>query len=72
MGREARCTCEFGGSVAEVKIHLEPGLLTLSGGLSRKLPTAELENIKVFDDQLTFKVAGKAIRLHLGNAMAEK
>ena len=72
MGREARCKCELDGSVADVKIHLEPGLLTLSGGISRKLPTAELEKIKVLDDQLTFKVAGKSMRLHLGKALAEK
>ena len=71
MGREARCKCELDGSVADVKIHLEPGLLTLSGGISRKLPTAELEKIKVLDDQLTFKVAGKSMRLHLGKALAE-
>jgi hypothetical protein len=72
MGREARCKCELGGSVADVKIHLEPGLLTLSGGVSRKLPTAELKNLKVLDDQLTFKVDGKPMRLHLGKAEAEK
>ncbi len=72
MGREARCKCEFGGSVAEVKVHLEPGLLTVSGGLSRKLPTAELKSIKALDDQLTFKVAGKAMRLHLGKTVSEK
>jgi hypothetical protein len=72
MGREAQCKCEFGGSVADVKIHLEPGLLTLRGGFKNKLPTAELKNIKVVDDQLTFKVAGKSMRLHLGKAEAEK
>ena len=72
MGREARCKCELDGSVADVKIHLEPGLLTLSGGISRKLPTAELEKIKVLDDQLTFKVAGRSMRLHLGKADSEK
>ncbi len=72
MGREARCKCEFGESMAEVKVHLEPGLLTLSGGLSKKLLTAELKNIKVLDDQLIFKVAGKSMRLHLGKAGSEK
>jgi len=72
MGREAKCKCEWDGSVAEVKINLEPGLLTLSGGISRKLPTAELKNIHVLDDQLTFKVAGKSMRLLLGKADSQK
>jgi hypothetical protein len=72
MGREAQCKCEFEGAVAEVKLHLEPGLLTLSGGVKRKLPTAELKEIKVVGDRLVFRVGGKPIRLHLGKADAEK
>jgi hypothetical protein len=72
MGREAKCTCEFDGSVSEVRLHLEPGLLTLSGDVKRKLPTAELKEIKVLGDQLVLRVDGKPMRLHLGKAEADK
>jgi hypothetical protein len=72
MGREARCKCEFEGSVVEVKLHLEPGLLTLSGGIKRKMPTAEIKEIKVVGDRLVFRADGKPMRLHLGKVDAEK
>jgi hypothetical protein len=72
MGREAVCTCDWAGTVAEVKALLETGELILRGEIRRRVPFGEIKNVKVRADCLCFTVGREAVQLVLGAAVAGK
>jgi hypothetical protein len=72
MGREAVCTCDWAGTVAEVKALLETGELILRGDIRRRAPFSKIEDVRVRSDSLCFKAGGEAVELVLGAEMAAK
>ena len=72
MGREATCTCVWGGKKSNVKALIEPPELILRGELRRRVAIAEMRSVKAVRDQLHFVVEGEAVALSLGEAMAAK
>ncbi len=66
MGREALCTCRWGGERAEVKALLETNELIVRGELKRKVPLADLKSVRVDGDDLVFKVGRESVALTLG------
>jgi hypothetical protein len=72
MGREAVCTCDWAGTVAEVKALLETSELILRGDIRRRVTFAEIKNVKVQADCLCFTVGREAVQLVLGAAVAAK
>lgn len=72
MGREAVCTCDWAGTVAEVKALLETGELILRGEIRRRVPFGEMKQVRAQSDCLRFKVGGEPVELVLGAAAAEK
>ena len=71
MGREAVCTCDWNGTVAEVKALLETNEIILRGAIRKRVPFNEIKNVNTNADRLNFNVAGEAVQLVLGSA-AEK
>ncbi len=71
MGREAVCTCDWAGEVTEVKALLETSELILRGGLRKKVPFHELQDVKAIADRLCFSVGGERVELILGKSTAE-
>ncbi len=72
MGREAVCTCDWAGTVAEVRALLEAGELILRGEIRRRVPFGEIKDVRVRSDSLFFKTGGDAVELVLGASAAEK
>jgi hypothetical protein len=72
MGREAECTCNWSGTSAQVKALIEPPDLILRGGIRRRLPFAELKNVRATDDLLCFDCGGDRVSITLGAALAAK
>ena len=72
MGREATCTCNWAGADAVVKALIEPPDLILRGGIRRRLPLAELRNVRADGELLRFDFAGEVISIALGNAIAAR
>ena len=72
MGREALCTCTWNGKKHQVKALLEPPELIVRGEIRRRLPFAQIENIKAEGNALVLTFEGDSVRLQLGNAMAAK
>ncbi|MGA2649202.1 MAG: hypothetical protein ABSF28_01705 [Terracidiphilus sp.] len=72
MGREAICTCDWGGTVSEVKALLETGEIIVRGGIRKRLAFSELSDVKVQSDALHFKAGPERVQLNLGAAAAEK
>jgi hypothetical protein len=72
MGREAECTCSWSGTTAQVKALIEPPDLILRGGIRRRLPFAELKNVRAAGDLLCFVYEGESISITLGAALAAK
>jgi hypothetical protein len=72
MGREAVCTCDWAGTVAEVKALLETRELILRGDIRRRVPFSEIKNVRVQADGLCFKVGREAVQLVLGASVAAK
>ncbi|RJF87359.1 hypothetical protein D3874_10250 [Oleomonas cavernae] len=71
MGREVLARAEVGTKVAEVKVLLESHELILRGEIRRRLPRAEIEDVRVDGDRLRFTCAGEVVCLHLGSKVAE-
>jgi hypothetical protein len=71
MGREAVCTCDWNGTVAEVKALLETNEIILRGAMHKRIPFNEIKDVNANADRLSFNVAGEAVQLALGSA-AEK
>lgn len=76
MGREAECICERSGAAARVKAQvkalLESRELILRGELSRRVPFAEMQQIKTAAGRLSFRFKGEAWSLALGSELAAK
>jgi len=72
MGREAVCTCDWAGTVAEVKALLESSEMILRGDIRRRVAFSEIEHVKVRADSLCFKVGRENVELVLGASAAEK
>jgi len=72
MGREALCTCAWNGKKHQVKALLEPPELILRGDIRRRMPFAQIENVKADGNHLLLTFEGDAVRLNLGSAMASK
>jgi hypothetical protein len=72
MGREAICTCDWAGTIAEVKALLEPSELILRGDIRKRLQFKELKQVKVQSDCLCFTVSGALVQLFLGSSTAGK
>jgi hypothetical protein len=72
MGREAICTCQWAGISAEIKALIEPPELIIRGEFRRRLPLAQLEDIRAEGDKLRFTFQGESVSIALGSAMAAK
>jgi hypothetical protein len=72
MGREAVCTCDWAGTVAEVEALLESSELILRGDIRRHVPFSEIKNVRVQADCLCFTVGREAVQLVLGDSAAAK
>ena len=72
MGREAVCTCDWAGEVAEVKAVLESREVILRGNLRRRVAFEEINDLKVEADSLCFRVGRDRVQLVLGYSAAEK
>lgn len=72
MGREATCTCDWGGTIAEVKALLETSEVIVRGGMRKRVPFKEIEGVKALSDRLCFTVGGERVQLYLGSSAAEK
>ncbi|MGA2848543.1 MAG: hypothetical protein ABSE46_06085 [Terracidiphilus sp.] len=72
MGREAICTCDWDGTVAEVKALLETNEIILRGGIRKRVPVKEFCDVKAHHDRLCFKVGDERVELILGPSIAEK
>ncbi len=70
MGREAICTCRWGGKTAEVKALLETRELILRGDFKKKMQISELKDVRADGDDLVFKVGGESVALTLGEKNA--
>jgi hypothetical protein len=72
MGREAVCTCDWAGTVAEVKALLETSELILRGEIRRRVPFSEIKGVRVQSGCLCFTVGGERVELVLGAVAAAK
>jgi hypothetical protein len=72
VGREAICTCDWGGTVVEVKALLETNEIILRGGIRKRAPFSGISEVKVQGDNLHFKVDNERVQLILGSSTAEK
>ena len=72
MGREAVCTCDWAGTVAEVKALLESNELILRGDIRRRVAFQKIEGVKLVRDGLCFTVEGERVQLVLGDSVAAK
>jgi hypothetical protein len=57
---------------AHVKVLIEPPNLILRQGIRRRLPLANLQQVRAEGDELRFSFQGEDISITLGNAMAAK
>jgi hypothetical protein len=72
MGREATCICDWNGAMAEVKALIEPPELILRGAIRRRIPIAEMKQVRVEDDLLCFIHNGERVALRLGTSPTAK
>jgi len=72
MGREAECTCDWNGTSAKVKALIEPPELILRGALKRRVPFAEMKNVRADIGKLRFDYRGETVALLIGAALAAK
>ena len=72
MGREASCTCDWNGAIAEVRALIEPPELILRGAIRRRIPIAELKHVRAESDLLCFIYHGEHVALRLGRSLATK
>lgn len=70
MGREADCVCERAGQAAKAKAILEFRELIVRGGVSRRVPFAEMKRVQARDGRLCFEFKGEAWSLAIGSAQA--
>ena len=61
MGREATCTCDWGGTVAEGKALLETSEIIVRDGIRKRVPFSGVSEVKVPSDRLCFKVGNARV-----------
>jgi len=71
MGREAVCTCDWAGTVAEVKALLETTELILRGDIRKRVPFSEIKDVSVRPEILRFRVGQEKVELWLGASAAK-
>jgi hypothetical protein len=72
MGREATCLCQLGETTGHAKALLESHELILRGEIRRRIPIAQIGNLRIEDDRLAFTHNDCPISLTLGPALARK
>lgn len=72
MGREATCTCRWGGDSGEVKVLLEADELIVRGAFRRSVPRAAIAGIEVDGECLRFQADGEPVALELGPTQAAR
>ncbi len=72
MGREAECECAWNGGRCRVKALLEPPDLVLRGEIRRRLPLAQLKEIRAGGETLHFAAGEETFALALGSVLAQK
>jgi hypothetical protein len=72
VGREAVCTCDWAGTVAEVRALLETTELILRGDIRKRVAFQKIEGVKVVSDGLCFMVDTERVQLVLGGSVAAK
>jgi hypothetical protein len=72
MGREANCTCDWGGTVSEVKALLETSEMILRGGIRKRVAFGAMSEVAVKGNKLCFKAGNEQVQLALGTTVAEK
>jgi hypothetical protein len=70
MGREAICNCNWSGTDAQVKALIEPPELILRGGIRRRMPLAELKNVRAEGELLRFEFDRQCVSISLGSPLA--
>jgi hypothetical protein len=71
VGREAICTCDWNGTVAEVKALLETNEIILRGAIRKRIPFGEIRNVNATDQRIAFTVGDESVQLFLGTAAAK-
>ena len=71
MGREAVCSCEWGGETAACKVLLETDALITRGPLRRKVLLASITEARVDGDLLRFCAGAERVALRLGAKQAQ-
>ena len=72
MGREAVCTCDWAGTVGEVRALLESNELILRGDIRKRVAFQKIKGVKAESDCLCFAVGGEKVQLVLGAFVAAK
>jgi hypothetical protein len=72
MGREANCVCNWNGAPAQVKALVEPPDLILRGEIRRRMPLAQLHQVRADRGALRFTFGEDDVALILDAAAAEK
>jgi hypothetical protein len=70
MGREADCACETNGVSVSVKALLESRELILRGGVSRRIPFTDMDQVRASGDRLCFEFKAEAWSLAIGGRLA--
>jgi len=70
MGREAVCTCDWAGTVGEVRALLESNELILRGDIRKRVAFQKIKGVKAESDCLCFAVGGEKVQLVLGASVA--
>jgi hypothetical protein len=72
MGLEAKCHCRGSSGSGEVHALLEAHELILRGTVKRRIPIAEIRDLRVVDQALCFRSTGDEFVLTLGATMAQR
>jgi len=72
MGQEANCICEWNGETARVKALVEPPELILRGEIRKRIPFAEMRQVRAQGTALRFMFGRYSVALELDAAKAEK
>ncbi len=72
MGREVRCNCRWGNTEAAVTALLEPTEIILRGAIKRRVPLANLADVRATKAGLCFTAGDAAVTLAVPPAEAEK
>jgi hypothetical protein len=71
LGQEATCICEWNGESARVKALVEPPELILRGEIRKRIPFAQMRQLRAENGALRFKFSAATVLLRLDAATAE-